>query len=368
MSTTALAAVLNGVDESFVFEDVVLQDPRPDELLVRIVAAGLCHTDLAVQHGHIPSAFPRVLGHEGAGVVERVGADVSGFAEGDHVAVSFASCGRCENCLAGRPAYCLEFMLLNIGGVRADGSGTMALPDGGEVVGSFFGQSSFATHALVAARNAVKIDQDVPLELVGPLGCGIQTGAGTVLNSLGVGAGDALVVSGTGAVGLSAIMAAKAAGATTIVAVDVLPERLEAAKRLGATHLIDGKADDVVEQIKAATGGVGAPYAVDTTAIPAVIGNLIASARFGAKIATVGVPKPDAVAPVALFSGSGVTLVGAIEGDAVPQTFIPKLLAMYKAGEFPFDTLVTTYPFDEIEKAIADTQSGAAVKAVLVMP
>lgn len=368
MPTTALAAVLNGVDESFVFEDVVLQDPHPDELLVRIVATGLCHTDLAVQHGHIPSLFPRVLGHEGAGVVERVGADVTGFAEGDHVAVSFASCGNCENCLAGRPAYCLNFMTLNIAGVRGDGSGTMALPDGGAVVGSFFGQSSLATHALVAARNAVKIDADVPLELVGPLGCGFQTGAGTVLNSLRIGAGDTLVVSGTGAVGLAAIMAAKAAGATTIIAVDVLPERLEVAQRLGATHLVDGKAGDVVDQIKAATGGIGAAASLDTTAIPAVIGNLVAASRFGATIATVGVPKPDAVVPAGLFSGSGITLIGAIEGDAVPQSFIPRLLSMYKAGEFPFDTLVTRYRFDQIEKAIADTQSGAAVKAVLVMP
>ncbi|MBZ4487293.1 NAD(P)-dependent alcohol dehydrogenase [Microbacterium sp. cx-55] len=368
MSTLAHAAVLDAVDAPFVFQDIELQDPKPDELLVRIVATGLCHTDLAVQHGHIPSAFPRVLGHEGAGIVERVGEATTGFAPGDHVALSFASCGHCENCVAGRVAYCLDFMTLNVAGVRADGSGTMAAPDGGDVTGSFFGQSSFASYSLVAARNAVKIDASIPLELVGPLGCGVQTGAGTVLNSLGVGAGDALVVSGAGAVGLSAIMAAKAAGATTIVAVDVLPERLEVARELGATHVVDGRADDVVDQIKAATGGVGAPFAIDTTAIPAVIGNLVASSRFGAKVATVGVPKPDAVVPAGLFSGSGVTLIGAIEGDSVPQTFIPKLLAMYQAGDFPFDRLVTTYPFAEIEKAIADTQSGAAVKAVLVLP
>lgn len=368
MTTTAHAAVLDGVDSPFVFTDVVLQDPRADELLVRIVATGLCHTDLAVQHGHIPAAFPIVLGHEGAGVVEAVGSAVTGFAVGDHVALSFAACGHCENCLAGREAYCLSFMPLNFGGIREDGSGTMELADGGPVSGSFFGQSSFATHALVVARNAVKLPDDLPVELAGPLGCGIQTGAGTVLNSLGVSAGDSIVVSGAGAVGLSGIMAAKAAGATTIVAVDVLPERLAAALEFGATHAIDGREEDVVAQIQSLTGGIGAAYGLDTTGVPAVIANLVAATRFGASIAVIAATRPDAVLPASLVSASGKTFIGAVEGDAVPQTFIPKLIEMHRAGAFPFDKLITTYPFDEIETAIADTQSGKAVKAVLLMP
>ncbi len=368
MSRSARAAVLRGQDSAFSFEDVVLDDIQPTEILVKIVATGLCHTDLAVVHGHIPAAFPIVLGHEGAGVVEQVGANVIGFEVGDHVAASFASCGHCANCLAGREAYCLNFLLLNIAGVREDGSTTLASPEGETIHGSFFGQSSFATHAVVSARNAVKIPDAVPLELVGPLGCGIQTGAGTVLNSLNVPAGASVIVSGTGAVGLSAIMAAKVAGATTIIAIDVLDERLAFAKKLGATHAVNGRTDDVVATIMAITGGLGAGYAVDTTAVPAVIENVITATRFGATIALVGVGKPDAVLPLGLVSGAGKTLVGAIEGDSVPQIFIPELLALFQAGLFPFDELITTYPFDEIEKAIADTQSGAAVKAVLTMP
>ncbi|WP_213813902.1 NAD(P)-dependent alcohol dehydrogenase [Glaciihabitans sp. dw_435] len=368
MTTTAHAAVLRGTDSPFSFEDVILDDLQPSEILVKIVATGLCHTDLAVVHGDIPGTFPFVLGHEGAGIVEQIGSGVGDLAVGDHVAVSFASCGRCANCLTGREAYCLKFMMLNIAGVREDGSGTMTAADGGEMHGSFFGQSSFASHAIVAARNAVKIAPDVPLELVGPLGCGIQTGAGTVLNSLAVPAGSSIIVSGTGAMGLSAIMAAKAAGATTIIAVDVLEERLAFATKLGATHIINGKTDDVVATIMKITEGLGAAYAIDTTAVPAVIQNLINATRFGASIALVGVGKPDAMLPLALVTGAGKTLVGAIEGDAVPQVFIPQLISMFQAGTFPFDQLITTYPFEQIENAIADTKSGAAVKAVLTMP
>ena len=367
MPITARAAVLDGVDAPFRFADVVLDDIRPDEVLVKITATGLCHTDLAVQHGHIPGAFPFVLGHEGAGVVEQVGSSVTGFAVGDHVAASFASCGHCTNCLTGAEAYCLNFFPLNIFGIREDGSVTLAAPDGSPIHGSFFGQSSFATHAIVSARNLVKIPEGVPLDIVGPLGCGIQTGAGTVLNSLDVPAGSSIVVAGTGAVGLSAIMAAKVAQATTIIAVDVLPERLEQAIELGATHAINGKTEDVVARIREITGGAGASYAVDTTAVPAVVENLVNATTFGAKIALVGVPKPGAKIDLGLVSGAGKTLVGAIEGDSVPQVFIPQLLALHAAGQFPFERLITRYPFDQIEQAIADTQSGVAVKAVLTM-
>jgi len=368
MTTTAYAAVLHGVDSPFVFEDIVLDDLKGNELLVKIVAAGLCHTDLAVQHGHMPRPFPSVLGHEGAGIVEQVGANVTEYAVGDHVAISFASCGHCVNCLEGREAYCLNAGLLNVAGVREDGTGTMTAADGGEMHGAFFGQSSFASYSIVAERNAVKISKDISLDLVGPLGCGIQTGAGTVLNSLAVPAGASIVVSGTGAVGLSAIMAAKAAGATTIIAVDVLEERLAFASKLGATHIINGKTDDTVAKIMEITDGIGAAFAVDTTAVPAVVQNVITATRPGGSIALVGVGRPDAVIPLGLITAAGKTIIGALEGDSVPQIFIPRLLAMHEAGTFPFDELITTYPFDQLEQAIADTASGAAVKAVLTMP
>jgi aryl-alcohol dehydrogenase len=368
MPTAARAAVLHSVDAPFAFEDITLDDIRPTELLVKIVATGLCHTDLAVQHGHIPGALPFILGHEGAGVVEQVGSAVTGITVGDRVAISFASCGHCTNCLSGKAAYCANFMPLNIAGVREDGTTTATAADGSVVHGSFFGQSSFATHAIVEARNAVKLPETAPVELVGPLGCGIQTGAGTVLNSLNIPAGSSVIVAGTGAVGLSAIMGAKVAGATTIIALDILPERLEFAQRLGATHTVNSKDEDVVARVLEITGGAGAAYAVDTTAVPAVVENLVAATSFGASIALVGVPKPGATVPLGLVSGAGKSFIGAVEGDAVPQKFIPEMLALHAAGKFPFDQLITTYAFEDIEQAIADTQSGKAVKAVLVMP
>jgi aryl-alcohol dehydrogenase len=258
-------------------------------------------------------------------------------------------------------------MALNFGGARENGTTTLADADGNRVSSNFFGQSSFATHAVAQEKNLVKLPAGVPVELVGPLGCGIQTGAGTVLNSLAVPAGGTIAVAGTGAVGLSGIMGAKVAGATTIIAIDILDERLEVAASLGATHTINSKDADPIEKIMEITGG-GVDFVLDTTGVAPVIASLIQAAAFGAKIALVGVPRPGSSIDLGLVSATGKTIIGAIEGDAIPQTFIPQMLSLYEAGLFPFDKLITTYPFDQIEQAIADTASGKAVKAVLVMP
>jgi aryl-alcohol dehydrogenase len=362
--TSATAAVLRGPGEPFSFEQVTLAEPQHDELQVRISSVGICHTDLSVVGGTIPAPLPMVLGHEGAGIVEQVGSSVTGFAVGDRVALSFASCGHCASCLGGREAYCVSFARLNFAGRRDNGTTTMLDSAGAVVNGSFFGQSSFATHAVVAARNAVKVPDGIDLDLTGPLGCGVQTGAGTVINTLKLTAGSTIVVAGTGAVGLSAIMAAAASGATKVIAVDVLESRLEKALELGATHAINGRADDVVEQILGATGG-GVDFAVDTTAVPGVISNVMQATRSGGGVALLGVGKPDAAIPVLAMSSK--TIYNVVEGDAIPQTFIPQLIAMHERGVFPFDKMVTTYPFGDIEQAVADTRSGAAVKAVLVM-
>lgn len=362
---TATAAVLRGVDAPFAFEEVTLDALRPDEVLVTISSTGLCHTDLAVVHGDLPAPTPIVLGHEGAGTVAAVGSAVTAFAVGDRVAASFAACGHCANCLGGKPAYCANFFTLNIFGVREDGSTTLTDAKGEAVHGAFFGQSSFATSAIVNQHNLVAVPDGIDLDIVGPLGCGIQTGAGAIINTLKVPAGSSVLVTGTGAVGLSSIMAAKVAGATTIIAVDVIQSRLDTALELGATHAINGMDSDVVEQVQALTAGVGADYAVDTTANPHVVNNVINATRFGGSVGLVGVGKPDA--SVTINALAGRTFYGLVEGDAVPQTFIPQMIAMNAAGSFPFDKLVTKYPFSDIDKAIADTKSGAAIKAVLVM-
>jgi len=358
------AAVLRGTDAPFTFEQLELSSPRADEILVKLSATGLCHTDLAVVRGKMPAPAPIVLGHEGAGIVLEIGSAVTGFAVGDRVAVSFASCGHCANCLTGRAAYCTVFEPLNFDGAREDGSTTLTAADGSVVHGNFFGQSSFATHALVAARNAVKVPDDVDLDLVGPLGCGIQTGAGAIINSLRVAAGDSVIVSGTGAVGLSAIMAAKAVGATTIIAVDVLESRLETARELGATHTINGRDDDIVARVEDITGG-GADHALDTTGVADVIVHDVQAVKSGGTIGLVGIDAGVPALPVHVVAGKTIRYI--LEGDSVPRVFIPRLISLYQQGGFPFDRLITKYPFKDLERAIADTRSGTAVKAVLTM-
>src|SRR5690606_15764442 len=278
------AAVTRERGAGFSIEDVRLSGPGPDEVLVRMVATGVCHTD-AVGRDAAVSPYPIVLGHEGSGIVERVGDNVTRLAPGDHAVMSFAHCGQCANCLTGHPTVCDVFNDLNFGGRMEDG--TARLHQGDTDLATFFGQSSFGTHAVAHERNVVKVDEDVDLALLGPLGCGIQTGAGTVLNRLRPEFGASIAVYGCGAVGLSAIMAAKIAGCRHIFAVDVHDSRLELARELGATHTCNGKKVDVVEEIRAASGG-GTAYAVETTGAPPVVRQSLHALRPLGTVAIVG--------------------------------------------------------------------------------
>lgn len=353
---------------SFEMAQVRVAAPRHDEILVRVVAAGLCHTDLVVRDQVYPVPLPVVLGHEGAGVVEEVGSAVTKFRPGDHVALSFLPCGECRPCLDGSPASCANFNDINFAGQRPDGSHALTLAsDGSPVNDRFFGQSSFATYAIANERNAVKVRDDAPLEMLGPLGCGVQTGAGTVWRALEVGPGSSFVVTGAGAVGLSAVIAAHVAGATTIIAVDVVPERLELAKELGATHTVNGKEqDDVVGEIHRITGS-GADYALDTTGIPALIMQCVDGLRQRGKAAILGASGPDAVIelPANTFMQSCKTLMGVVEGNSVADVVVPQLIDLHLQGRFPFDRLVKFYDFDQVNQAAADAESGAVIKPIL---
>jgi aryl-alcohol dehydrogenase len=307
---------------------------------------------------------PVVLGHEGSGTVAAVGPGVTGLAPGDPVVLSFDSCGGCANCLAAHPAYCAEFFPRNMTGVSVGGCSSVTVEDGEPVATRWFGQSSLATHAVTTARNVVPVEAGLPLELLGPLGCGIQTGAASVLIALGVTAGSSLAVFGAGAVGLSAVMAAKVAGATTIIAVDLYQSRLDLAAELGATHTINGDNDGIAAQILAITGD-GVQYAFDTTGVPAVIATAVSSLRPTGTCGLVGVGQGNLVLdPFALAGGRN--LMGILEGDAVPQLFIPRLIQLWKQGRFPFDKLMTTYPLTQINEAEAASASGTAVKPVLI--
>lgn len=362
------AAVLRKPFEPFTIEQVDLAEPQADEILVRIVAVGLCHSDVAVQQQSLPVALPAVLGHEGGGIVEKVGASVTKVKPGDKVVLTMASCGTCENCARGEPMYCENIMAMNYSGVRPDGSHTVCCGGTG-ISAHYFGQSSFASYALANERNTVKVDDDAPLDLVAPLGCGIQTGAGAVMRSLSALPGRSIAVYGGGSVGMSAVMGAVIQGCTPIIAVEPVAARRALALELGATHAIDPAAGDVAAQIRAIVPR-GTDYAVDTTAaVPVLEAAMAALAPHGA-MAWLGVPK-DPASAISLsligFLTSGATIKAVIEGDSFPDDFIPELLAHYKAGRLPLEKLVKTYPFAQINEAIADQLSGRTLKPVLLL-
>jgi aryl-alcohol dehydrogenase len=366
MSLTTRAAVVESGGAPFTLSDVTLDEPGPHEAVVRMVATGLCHTDLGVASGGLPFPLPGVLGHEGAGVVEAVGPAVTGIAPGDHVVLSFTSCGDCRNCDGGHPAYCAGWLPLNLlGGRRADGTSTISR-DGEPLGGHFFGQSSFAERALVDERSLVKVDQDVPLESIAPLGCGVQTGVGAVWNVLKPVTGSTIVVLGAGAVGLSAVMAAALTPATTIVAVDRFGERLTLARELGATHTINAAEEDLGEALAALTGGQGADGIVETTGNVDVLRQGVDA--LGARGTVVVVGAPPFGTEVSLDVNGllgGKRVVGLTLGDAETQSFIPALVRLVKEGRLPLHRLISTYPFADIDQAVRDMRAGKAIKPVL---
>jgi aryl-alcohol dehydrogenase len=367
MKTKTQAAVIWERGAAFSLEQVELDEPRPDEVLVRMVATGLCHTDLSVRSGVIPFPLPGVVGHEGAGVVEAVGSAVTSVVPGDHVLASFTSCGHCLHCEAGHPAYCYDFLPANLlGGTRMDGSFTVE-QDGRSLHGHFFGQSSLARHALVDERSLVKVDKGLPLEILAPLGCGIQTGAGAVLNVLRPHPGSSIAVFGVGGVGLASVMGAALTGAGRIIALDVIPSRLELARDLGATDTIDASTTDSVERIMEITAGRGVDFSVEATGVLNVIEQSIKVLGPLGTCALIGAPSMGSTTPVDVnFMLNGRRVVGITEGDSRPDEFIPALVRLYEMGRLPLDRLITHYPFEELERAAADAHAGATIKPVLL--
>ncbi len=359
------AAVLRSGNGPFSVEELELSEPQAGEVLVKMVAAGMCHTDLLSRD--LPPEFfagPQVYGHEGAGVVEAVGSEVTDIAVGDHVVLSFNYCGDCTACSKGRLPYCFNFGAHNMNARRPDGSSAFTDTNGERVGSHFFGQSSFASHSLVARPSVVKVDPSLDLTRLGPLGCGIQTGAGTVFNTLGVEAGSSFVVAGAGALGLSAVMAAKVAGATNIIAIDRHANRLELATRFGATETISAPPAELTGLIHEATGG-GSDYAFDTTGNAEVVRACQQGLHNIGTIALAGVGFGDLTFDF-LSMISGRRIVGVMEGDATPSEFIPHLAQLNADGQFPFDELIQTFPLDQINDAEAASASGQVIKPVLL--
>ncbi|WP_424533542.1 NAD(P)-dependent alcohol dehydrogenase [Sphaerisporangium viridialbum] len=364
MAVSAVAAVLHGPGARFSLETIRLGDLRPHELLVEVRAAGLCHTDLMPRVPFLGERLvPIVLGHEGAGVVIEVGSAVTTIRPGDHVLLSFDSCGDCERCRADDPAYCLHFRAMNTSGQRLDGSVAAVDEHGIPVANRWFGQSSFATLAIATERNAVVIDPSLPLDVLAPLGCGLQTGAGAVLNEMKLRPGQSVAVLGAGAVGLAAVMAAKIAGASDIVAIDLHASRLELAKQLGATRRVLGEVDDLRKAIVG--DGPGLDFVLDTTGVPEVIKAGVAALRPHGRALLVGAgASPVSFHPSEL---TGVNVGYILEGSANPKRFLPELVAHWRAGRFPIERLTATYPLSDIDTAEADMLAGQVVKPVLVI-
>jgi aryl-alcohol dehydrogenase len=358
------AAVLRDRMAPFVLEPVEIAQPGPGEVLVEIAGTGFCHTDVLPRQEGFLATPPLIAGHEGAGIVTAVGPGVADIPLGAHVVLSFDSCGGCANCAGGHPAYCEKFFARNLTGRNPGAPGPVTDAEGVPIAARWFGQSSFATHAIAGPRNVVVVDDDLPLHLLGPLGCGIQTGAGSILLALGVEAGGSVAVFGAGGVGLAAIMAARVAGAAEIVAVDLHDARLELAGELGATQVLRGDSGELAGRIRKLVRG-GVQYALDTTGVPAIIAAAVDALRPTGTIGLVGAGTRDLVlGPAALSSGKNV--MGILEGDAVPQVFLPRLIKLWRQGRFPFDKLIRTYPLSAINDAERDAASGIAIKPVLI--
>lgn len=359
MAVRAKAAIVEAPSAPFEIASVTIDPPGQGQVLVEIYACGVCHTDMVMRDGALPVPFPSILGHEGAGIVAGVGPGVDGVKPGDHVLLSFHSCGHCPACHDHQPGYCREFVPRNFLGALGPNEGGISR-DGGPIGSNIFGQSAFATHALAHSDNVVVIDPDLPLELLAPLGCGIQTGAGTVMETLRLKERQTIAILGAGAVGLAAVMAAHILGAGEIAVLDRHAPRLDLARSLGATQ---------VAQDLTALGGPF-DFIVDTTGVPALVAHAIPLLAARGTLALVGAYPPDS--PISLdlsaIMSVGRSIVGVVEGGIDPQQFIPRLIAHYRAGQLPLEKLVRTYPFAAIETAFEASEKGLVVKPVLIMP
>jgi len=347
-----IAAVTAAKGADFELKPLKIRPPQQDEVLVKIVATGMCHTDLIVRDQYYPVPLPAVLGHEGAGIIEAIGPNVTDLQVGDHVVLSYGYCGKCKQCNTGNPAYCAEFFGRNFSGADLQGHNAICTHQHEAVHDHFFAQSSFATYAISRENNAVKVPKDVPIELLGPLGCGIQTGAGAAINALKVAPASSFVTWGAGAVGLSALLAAKVCGASIIIAVDIVDSRLQLAAELGATHIINSKTQDPVAAIREITGG-GANFALESTGRPDILKQGVDALGILGKLAVVGAPPLGTAAQFDvndLLLG-GKTILGVVEGSGAPKKFIPELVKFYS--------------FDEINQAAADSHKGITLKPII---
>lgn len=383
MKTKAKAVLLYEPKGKFVIEEVEYDEPREDEVLVKVEACGICHTDARQRQYCTTVKLPAILGHEGAGVVEKTGSGVTDFQPGDHVVMTIPHCGECEACRRGEYISCKNTMKMYFG--REDGTPRVTNKDG-LPCGHQMGQGSFGEYVLCHKSSCVKIEEDIPFYLAGPVGCGFTTGSGTVLNYLKPKAEDSVAVFGCGGTGMPSVMGAKLAGCKTIIAVDVQAEKLELAKELGATHTINvsdlekekghsvplsGPASvywpvsyPLADEIKRLTDGKGVDYAIVTAPLQEVISPAIFSlAKFGECCITASLSVTEV--PTIFMQANNLKISSCGMGCANKYEFFPYLLGEYKKGNYQMDKLIKRYKFTEVEQAFEDLESGDVIKAVL---
>ncbi len=363
----AKAAILFEVGQKLELRDVEVQSPQAGEVLVRMAAGGVCHSDLHAMTGHLVASLPAILGHEGSGIVTDVGPGVTSVKPGDHVIPLWRlSCGSCEYCSGGRPALCPEGTQIRMTGRLLDGSTRFTL-DGKEIK-HFAGVSTFSEYSVIPARAVLKIPDDFPLDRAALLGCAVITGVGAVFNCARVRPGSSVAVFGAGGIGLNVIQGAAIAGAEKIIAVDVLPNKLEFARQFGATHTINGASGNAVEQIKALTDGKGVEYAFEAIGLPATMRQAYDSLRKRGMAVVIGVaPMTTEVSvPVMTLVYEERILTGSVYGSSRPAIDIPKLIALYRGGKLKLDELLTRrYPFAEINEAYGALERGEVARSVV---
>ena len=356
------AAVLYEAKKPLVVEDVEIEDPKRGEVLVKVATAGVCHSDLHFMEGLWPFPLPAIFGHEGAGVVERVGEGVTLVQPGDHVILSWvAPCGLCRNCSRGKPYLCTS----NPAASMKDG--TTRLKKGDQSIFHFIGVSSFAQYLVAHETAMVKVREDAPLDKVALIGCGVMTGVGAVVNTAKVEMGSSVAVFGCGGVGLNVIQGANLAGATTIIAVDKFDNKLEMAKGLGATHVINASNEDPVAKVREIVAGAGADYAFEVIGIPEVVTQAFDAVAPGGTAVMVGMPPigaPVTINSLGLFLGK--TLRGAYYGSARVRVDMPALVDLYMAGKLKLDELITrSYSLDGINDAFEVMKKGEVARSII---
>jgi aryl-alcohol dehydrogenase len=359
------AAVMPERSGRWGLETLDLADPGPREVVVRTVASGICQTDVHARDGFFPLGWPAVYGHEGAGIVERVGAAVTEVVPGDHVIMANPSCGECPNCRQGHETYCFNSQRIKQSGRRLDGSVALRRGDA-PIAGSFFQQSSFASFSLASERNVIKVPADAPLDVLAAFPCGVNTGAGAVFNVLQPQPGDALAVFGVGSVGMASLMAAKLCGCDPIVAVDVFASRLALARELGATHAVNASEGDAAAEVRRIADGRGVKFSLEAAGVPEALRAAVDALAPRGTCCLVGSARPGVTATLEMRTIQyGRTVRGCIQGDSDVKSFLPHLVGLFRAGKLPVDRLVRHYDFAEINEAVEDMLAGRTIKPVL---